>query len=51
VCQIVELVQQLRGTAAGRQVERARLGMSVNTGGIISGRDAALAAAHILEST
>ena len=51
VCQIVELVQQLRGTAIGRQVERARLGMSVNTGGIISGRDVALAAVHILERT
>jgi acetyl-CoA acetyltransferase len=51
VCQIVELVQQLRGTATGRQVERARLGMSVNTGGIMAGRDTALAAVHILEST
>jgi len=51
VCQVVELVHQLRGTAAGRQVEGARLGMSVNTGGIMSGRDTALAAVHILEST
>jgi acetyl-CoA acetyltransferase len=51
VCQIVELVQQLRRTATGRQVERARLGMSVNSGGIMAGRDAALAAVHILEST
>jgi acetyl-CoA acetyltransferase len=50
ICQIVELVQQLRGKAAGRQVPRARLGMSVNTGGIMAGRDTALAAVHILES-
>jgi acetyl-CoA acetyltransferase len=51
VCQVVELVHQLRGTATGRQVEGARLGMSVNSGGIMSGRDTALAAVHILEST
>ncbi|HUC36918.1 MAG TPA: thiolase family protein [Acidimicrobiales bacterium] len=51
VCQVVELVHQLRGTASGRQVERARLGMSVNTGGIMGGRDTALAAVHILEGS
>lgn len=51
VCQIVELVEQLRGTATGRQVEGARLAMSVNTGGIMAGRDAALCAVHILESS
>ena len=49
VCQVVELVHQLRGTATGRQVDGARLGMSVNSGGIMSGRDAALAAVHIIE--
>ena len=51
VCQVVELVHQLRGTATGRQVEGARLGMSVNSGGIVSGHDTALAAVHILERT
>jgi len=50
LCQIVELVHQLRERARGRQVEGARLGMSVNTGGIMAGRDTALAAVHILES-
>ncbi len=50
LCQVVELVQQLRGKAGGRQVEGARLGMSVNTGGIMAGRDTALAAIHVLES-
>lgn len=51
ICQIVELVHQLRRTATGRQVPRARFGMSVNTGGIMGGRDTALAAVHILESS
>lgn len=51
ICQIVELVHQLRGTAFGRQVEGARLAMSVNTGGIMGGRDTALAAVHVLEGT
>jgi acetyl-CoA acetyltransferase len=49
ICQVVELVLQLRGCAKGRQVERPRLGMSVNTGGIMAGRDTALAAMHLLE--
>jgi len=44
-------VHQLRGTAAGRQIEGARLAMSVNTGGIMGGRDTALAGVHILEGT
>jgi len=51
ICQVVELVHQLRGTAAGRQIEGARLAMSVNTGGIMGGRDTALAGVHILEGT
>ena len=49
ICQVVELVEQLRGSASGRQVEDARLGVSVNTGGIMSGRDTALVAMHVLE--
>ena len=49
ICQIAELVEQLRGTAAGRQVADPRLGLAVNTGGIMAGRDTALVAVHILE--
>jgi acetyl-CoA acetyltransferase len=47
LCQIFELVQQLRGRAGSRQVEGARLGAAVNTGGIISG-DIALSSVHVL---
>jgi acetyl-CoA acetyltransferase len=47
LCQIFEIVQQLRGLCGPRQVEGARIGAAVNTGGIISG-DAALASFHIL---
>ena len=47
--EIAELVEQLRGTATGRQVESPRLGVAVNTGGIMGGRDAALVAVHVLE--
>lgn len=50
ICQVVELAQQLRGNAGARQVQRARLAMSVNTGGIMAGRDTALSAIHVLES-
>ncbi len=34
-CQLVELVDQLKGRAGGRQVDDARLALAVNTGGII----------------
>jgi acetyl-CoA acetyltransferase len=51
ICQIAELVAQLRGTAAGRQVHEPRLAAAVNTGGIMSGRDTALVAVHVLERT
>jgi acetyl-CoA acetyltransferase len=51
ICQIAELVHQLRGTATGRQVEDPRLAVAVNTGGIMAGRDAALVAVHVLERT
>ncbi len=49
ICQIAELVAQLRGTATGRQVHEPRLAMAVNTGGIMSGKDTALVAVHVLE--
>ncbi len=47
LCQIVEIVQQLRGRSGTRQVPDARVAASVNTGGIISG-DTALASVHVL---
>jgi acetyl-CoA acetyltransferase len=50
VSQIVELVLQLRGSAGTRQVPRARVGVAVNTGGLINA-DAASAAVHVLEKT
>jgi acetyl-CoA acyltransferase len=37
IAQVVELVTQLRWTAGARQVDGARLGVAVNTGGIING--------------
>ncbi len=49
ICQVVELVLQLRGQAKGRQVEGARLAAAVNTGGIVSG-DAASVGIHVLEA-
>jgi acetyl-CoA acetyltransferase len=49
ICQIAELVAQLRGTATGRQVHEPRLAAAVNTGGIMSGKDTALVAVHVLE--
>jgi acetyl-CoA acetyltransferase len=49
ICQVAELVAQLRGSAVGRQVDGARLGVAVNTGGIMAGRDTALVAMHVLE--
>jgi acetyl-CoA acetyltransferase len=49
LCQVYEIVSQLRGQAGQRQVEGAQVGMTVNTGGIISG-DTALASAHVLVS-
>ncbi len=47
VAQVVELVRQLQGTAGARQVEGARLGLAVNSGGIVGG-DAAVIAFHAL---
>jgi acetyl-CoA acetyltransferase len=48
LCQIAELVHQLLGRAVGRQRLGARIGMAVNTGGIISG-DAAVVGIHVLQ--
>jgi len=48
VVQVVEVVEQLRGSAGARQVESARIGVAVNTGGIVGG-DTAFAAVHVLE--
>ncbi len=50
LCQVVELADQLRGRAGARQVESARIGAAVNTGGIISG-DSACTVVHVLEGT
>ena len=47
MCQVVEIVEQLRGTAGARQVD-TRIGMAINTGGIISG-DVAAIGVHVLE--
>jgi acetyl-CoA acetyltransferase len=50
VCQLVELALQLRGSAGARQMDRARVGVAVNTGGIVGG-DAGAVAVHVLLST
>jgi acetyl-CoA acetyltransferase len=47
LCQIFEIVQQLRGRSGPRQADGVRVAAAVNTGGIIAG-DAALASMHIL---
>lgn len=50
ICQIVELALHLRGRAEGRQrADAARVALSLNTGGILAGRDAALVAVHVLQ--
>ena len=49
ICQIAELVAQLRGTATGRQAHEPRLAAAINTGGIMAGKDTALVAVHVLE--
>ena len=45
--QLVELVDQLRGRANGRQVEGARVALAENAGGFL-GEDNAAATVHIL---
>ena len=37
IAQVVEIVSHIRGRAGARQVQGARLGLAVNTGGIIEG--------------
>jgi acetyl-CoA acetyltransferase len=49
LCQVVELVEQLRGRAQRRQRPGARTAVAVNTGGILGGRDAASVAVHVLQ--
>jgi len=54
LAQIVELVTQLRGQAGTRQVDRARLAVAANTGGMIGSHagttDAAFIGIHVLEA-
>jgi acetyl-CoA acyltransferase len=50
VLQLVELVTQLRGRAGARQVDRPRLGLAQNAGGILEG-DAAVAVVTILAAS
>ena len=45
LAQVVEIADQLRGRAGDRQVTRPRLGVAINTGGIIYG-DAGFVAIH-----
>ena len=47
VAQVVEVADQLRGRAGGRQVEGARIGITENAGGWLGG-DVAAATVHIL---
>ena len=47
IAQVVELANQLRGRAGVRQVPGARLGVAVNTGGVIEG-DAGYVGIHVL---
>jgi acetyl-CoA acetyltransferase len=49
LAQVVELAAQLRGRAGARQVSGARLGLAVNTGGIIEG-DAGFIGVHAVRS-
>jgi len=46
--QVVEVVQQLRGEAGGRQVENARVGLAINGGGWVDGTYA-LAVSSVLK--
>ena len=49
LAQVVELANQLRGRAGDRQVAGARLGVAINTGGIIEG-DAGFVGIHALRA-
>lgn len=50
IAQLVEIVTHLRGRAGGRQVEGARLGLAINTGGVVDG-DAGYVGITAVEST
>ncbi len=54
IAQVVELASQLRGHAGPRQVDRARLAVAVNTGGMIGTHagttDAGFIGIHVLEA-
>ena len=54
IAQVVELATQLRGLAGPRQVDRARLAVAVNTGGMIGTHagttDAGFIGIHVLEA-
>jgi acetyl-CoA acetyltransferase len=49
LCQLVEVVTQLRGRAGHRQVEGARLGAAVNCGGVL-GPDVAWVNVTVVEA-
>lgn len=49
VAQVVEMYWQLTGTAGGRQVDRARIGLTHVTGGGITGLDHGACAVQVLE--
>ncbi|HVA07477.1 MAG TPA: thiolase family protein [Acidimicrobiales bacterium] len=49
IAQIVELATQFRGRAGGRQAEGRRIGLAVNTGGIIEG-DAGFVGIHLVRA-
>ena len=49
LAQVVELATQFRGRAGARQVKGARLGLAVNTGGIIEG-DAGFVGVHAVRA-
>jgi acetyl-CoA acetyltransferase len=48
--QVVEIVRQLRGEAGGRQVLKARVGLTHATGGGITGFDHGACSIHILQA-
>jgi acetyl-CoA acetyltransferase len=48
LCQIVEVTDQLRGRSGARQVQGAKLGAAVNTGGLINA-DPALVSVAVME--
>jgi acetyl-CoA acetyltransferase len=49
LAQVIELATQFRGRAGARQVEGARLGVAINTGGIVGG-DAGFVGLHAVRA-